>query len=184
MKYILSILIVMVLTFISMFMFTINMNKDKSIKLNAKLSSVMIIVALPIISFVGGTLFLAFKLIETILNLNIKTYDIFLISIIGVFIIFICDLISKKIIGEVVPSIFAKKYKEQELSEEKMLEIINNSRKNFNICILVIMYLLSLLFYLIVMKIISVEVSLLFLILISFINLVSYKIFFRTSIKE
>lgn len=183
MKYILSIVIMILVTFISIFMFTINMNKDKNFKMNVKLSSIMMVVTLPIISLVGGTLFLAFKLIETILNLNIETFNVFLISMIGVFIIFLCDLMSKKIIGEIVPVIFAKKYKNENLNEEKMLEIINNSRKKFNLYTLVIMYLLSLIFYGIVMKIISVETSLIFLILISFINLISYKIFFRTSAK-
>lgn len=183
MKYILSIVIMILVTFISIFMFTINMNKDKNFKMNVKLSSIMMVVTLPIISLVGGTLFLVFKLIETILNLNIETFNVFLISMIGVFIIFLCDLMSKKIIGEIVPVIFAKKYKNENLNEEKMLEIINNSRKKFNLYTLVIMYLLSLIFYGIVMKIISVETSLIFLILISFINLISYKIFFRTSAK-
>ncbi|MGG7076408.1 hypothetical protein [Clostridium sardiniense] len=179
MKYLAIIILLLIITFVSMFVFSFGLNKGNGLKSNLKVTGMMMIVTLPIISLVGGTLFLAFKLVETVLPVQIETFDIFTISIIGVFIIFICDLISKKIIGGVMPIILAKKYEGKELKEKEMMDIINGLQKKVNLLTLGIMFLSSLILYMGLMTLISVEFTGFFLIIISLLTLVSYRIFFR-----
>lgn len=181
MKYLAIIILLLIITFVSMLVFSISFNKDNEFRANLKFTGMMMIVTLPIISLVGGTLFLAFKLVEMLLPVEIATFDIFTISIIGVFIIFICDLISKKIIGGIIPTILAKKYEGEELKEKEMMEIINGLQKNINLLTLGIIFFSSLILYMGLMTLISVEFTTLFLIIISLLTLISYKIFFRSN---
>ncbi|MEN8433265.1 hypothetical protein NX821_000379 [Clostridium septicum] len=179
MRYLILSIILIFIVFIATFMFTLVVNKNNSLRGNIKLSFMMLVVSLPIMSLIGGCLFLAFKLITVVLSLNITTIQVFIIALIGVIIIFVCDLISKQIIAEISSKIFAKKYENQELTEYQMMEIINKSKGIFNTFELIIMFLFSGILYLGAMKLISIEVNLLFLFIISIVNIVSYKLFFR-----
>ena len=112
---------------------------------------------------------------------DISTFNIFIISIIGVFIIFICDLISKQLVGVLAPIVFANKYKDENLNEKEMIKIIEKSQNKLNIITFLLMFIISCLLYMLIMKIIAVDFTLGFLIIISALNLLSYKIFFRRS---
>ncbi|WP_164907515.1 hypothetical protein [Clostridium septicum] len=57
-------------------MFTLVVNKNNSLRGNIKFSFMMLVVSLPIISLIGGSLFLAFKLIAVVLSLNITTIQV------------------------------------------------------------------------------------------------------------
>lgn len=181
MNYLAIIILLLIITFVSILVFSFSFNKNSGVKANFKITSMMMMVTLPIISLVGGTLFLAFKLVEMLLPVEIATFDIFTISIIGVFIIFICDLISKKVIGGIIPIILARKYEDEELKEKEMMDIINALQKKVNLLTLGIMFFFSLILYMVLMTLISVEFTTLFLIIISLLTLISYKIFFRST---
>lgn len=181
MKYLAIIILLLIIIFVSILVFSFGCNKENGLKSNLKFTGMMMMVTLPIVSLVGGTLFLAFKLVEALLPVEISTFDIFTISIIGVFIIFICDLISKKVIGGIIPIILAKKYEGEDLKEKEMMDIINGLQKKVNLLTLGIMFFSSLILYIGLMVLISVEFTVLFLIIISLLTLVSYKIFFRSN---
>lgn len=181
MRYVALVILLISIMFVGMFTFTIFMNRKNSLNKNLKITLMMMTVTFPIISLVGGTLFLTFKLVEVIMPVDISTFNIFIISIIGVFIIFICDLLSKQLVGVLAPIVFANKYKNQNLNEKEMMGIIEESQKKLNIITFFIMFVISCILYMITMKLIVVEFSLSFLIIISTLNLFSYKIFFRRS---
>ena len=63
MKYLIAIVLLIVISFISILVTMSLINKDDKLKDNFKASSVFMVVTLPIISLVGGILFLIFKLI-------------------------------------------------------------------------------------------------------------------------
>lgn len=181
MRYVALVILLISIMFVCMFTFTIFMNRKNSLNKNLKITIMMMTVTFPIISLVGGTLFLTFKLVEVIMPVDISTFNIFIISIIGVFIIFICDLISKQLVGVLAPIVFANKYKDENLNEKEMIKIIEKSQNKLNIITFLLMFIISCLLYMSIMKIIAVDFTLGFLIIISALNLLSYKIFFRRS---
>lgn len=182
MNYLILSVLLILLVFIATLSFTMVANKNNSFKENIRFSGMMLAVSLPIISLVGGTLFLIFKLVSMVVPMQIDTIQVFLIALIGVFIIFACDLVSKQILAGISSRIFATKYKNQDLTEKEMLDIINKSQGIFNIFELVIMFFTSAILYLGVMKLISIDINLIFLSIISLMNVISYRVFFRSKI--
>ncbi|MBP1890540.1 hypothetical protein J2Z53_002140 [Clostridium moniliforme] len=181
MRYVALVILLLSIMFLCIFTFTIFINRKNSVNKNLKITIMMMTVTLPIISLVGGTLFLTFKLVEVIMPINISTFNIFIISIIGVFIIFICDLASKQLLATLAPIIFANKYKNENLNEKEIMEIIEESQKKINIITLIIMFIITCILYMLIMKIIDVDFNLIFLTIISLSNLICYRIFFRRS---
>ena len=117
------------------------------------------------------------------LSLDVSNYQIFLLSIIGLFIIFICDFVSKQLITTIGTNMLSKKYSNEDLSEAQMMEIISKKQANIKIWNVVIIFLASLLLYMISMVVISIEFTGLFLVIISIINILNYQLFFRSSYK-
>lgn len=184
MRYLAIISLFIFIMFVASFLITGNMKKEEGFSKKLKFTGLMMLVTLPIISLVGGCLFLAFKLVEMLLPVRIATFDIFTIAILGVFIIFICDLLSKQIMSSIIPHIFAKKYEGKDLTKDDMINIIDGARSKFDIITLCIMFGISIILYILIVKIIEVEFSLIFIFIISLLNIISYKVFFRNKIVE
>ncbi|MBU3137920.1 hypothetical protein KPL39_16890 [Clostridium gasigenes] len=182
MKYLIAIVLLIVISFISILVTMSLINKDDKLKDNFKASSVFMVVTLPIISLVGGILFLIFKLIAVIMKLQASTFAIFIVAIAGAVSIFICDFITKKIMIGISTKYFANKYKNKELTEKEMMIILENKQKTFNIYSLVIMFCINMIIYFMVMIATSVDYTATFLIIISMISLFTYKVLFRKNI--
>lgn len=183
MKYIITALIAILVILIFSFILTATINKGKFFKENLKITFMFSLVMLPIILLLPVSLFATFKASTVMLSLDVSNYQIFLLSIIGLFIIFICDFVSKQLITTIGTNMLSKKYSNEDLSEAQMMEIISKKQANIKIWNVVIIFLASLLLYMISMVVISIEFTGLFLVIISIINILNYQLFFRSSYK-
>lgn len=179
MKYIISIILLILISFVSILITMSLINRKNKFKTNLKSTSLFIIVTLPIISLVGSILFLIFKLIAIIIKVQADTFEIFIIAIAGSVSIFICDFITKKIMLGLSTKYFASKYKNTKLTEKEMMNILESKQKAFNVYSLIIMFLANTVIYFVIMSAMSIEYSIMFLIIISIISLISYKILFK-----
>lgn len=185
MKYLISIILLILISFTSILITMALINKDSNVKSNLKSTSVFMVVVLPIISLVGGTLFLIFKLIAIIMKLQATTFEIFIMSIIGALSIFIGDFLTKKIMLGVSTKYFSNKYKNTTLTEDEMMNILEKKQKVFNMYSLLIMFGINIIIYLATMVTMAVAYNYIFLIIISIISLITYKILFRSnSVKD
>ena len=183
MKYVITALIAILIVLIFSFILTAFINKEKSFKEKLKITFMFSLVMLPIVLLLPVSLFATFKASAVILSLEVSNYQLFLLSILGLFIIFICDFVSKQAVTSIGSNMLSKKYGDQELSEEEMLEIIDKKQSNIKIWNIVIIFLASLVLYIASMAIISIEFTGLFLVIISIINILNYQLFFRSSYK-
>lgn len=183
MKYVITALIAILIVLIFSFILTAVINKEKSFKENLKITFMFSLVMLPIILLLPVSLFATFKASAVILSLEVSNYQIFLLSILGLFIIFICDFVSKQAVTSIGANMLSKKYGDQDLSEEQMLDIISKKQTNIKIWNIMIIFLASLVLYMASMAIISIEFTGLFLVIISIINILNYQVFFRSSYK-
>lgn len=182
-KYVITALIAILIVLIFSFILTSVINKEKSFKEKLKITFMFSLVMLPIVLLLPVSLFVTFKALAVILSLNISNYQLFLLSILGLFIIFICDFVSKQAVTSIGSNMLSKKYGDQDLSEEQMLEIIAKKQVSVKIWNMVIIFLASLVLYMASMAIISIEFTGLFLVIISIINILNYQLFFRSSYK-
>lgn len=183
MKYVITALIAILIVLIFSFTLTAFINKGKSFKEKLKITFMFSLVMLPIVLLLPVSLFATFKASAVILSLEVSNYQLFLLSILGLFIIFICDFVSKQAVTSIGSNMLSKKYGDQDLSEEQMLEIICKKQANIKIWNIVIIFLASLVLYMASMAIISIEFTGLFLVIISIINILNYQVFFRSSYK-
>ena len=109
MKYIITALIAILVILIFSFILTATINKGKSFKENLKITFMFSLVMLPIILLLPVSLFATFKASTVMLSLDVSNYQIFLLSIIGLFIIFICDFVSKQLITTIGTNMLSKK---------------------------------------------------------------------------
>lgn len=182
-KYVITVLIAILIILIFSFILTSVINKEKSFKEKLKITFMFSLVMFPIVLLLPVSLFVTFKALAVILSLNISNYQLFLLSILGLFIIFICDFVSKQAVTSIGSNMLSKKYGDQDLSEEQMLEIIAKKQVSVKIWNMVIIFLASLVLYMASMAIISIEFTGLFLVIISIINILNYQLFFRSSYK-
>lgn len=182
-KYVITALIAILIVLIFSFILTSVINKEKSFKEKLKITFMFSLVMFPIVLLLPVSLFVTFKALAVILSLNISNYQLFLLSILGLFIIFICDFVSKQAVTSIGSNMLSKKYGDQDLSEEQMLEIIAKKQVSVKIWNMVIIFLASLVLYMASMAIISIEFTGLFLVIISIINILNYQLFFRSSYK-
>lgn len=183
MKYVITALIAILIVLIFSFTLIAFINKGKSFKEKLKITFMFSLVMLPIVLLLPVSLFATFKASAVILSLEVSNYQLFLLSILGLFIIFICDFVSKQAVTSIGSNMLSKKYGDQDLSEEQMLEIIDKKQANIKIWNIVIIFLASLVLYMASMAIISIEFTGLFLVIISIINILNYQVFFRSSYK-
>ncbi len=183
MKYVITSLIAILVVLAFSFILTSIINKGKSFKENLKITFMFSLVMLPIILLLPVSLFATFKASVVILSLEVSNYQIFLLSILGLFIIFVCDFVSKQVVTTIGSNMLSKKYGDQELSEDQILEIISKKQANIKIWNIVIIFLVSLVLYMASMAVISIEFTGLFLVIISIINILNYQLFFRSGYK-
>lgn len=158
MKYLISVILLIVISFISILVTMSLINKGAKLKDNFKSTSLFMILTLPIISLLGGVLFLLFKLIAIIIiNLQASTFEIFIISMGGAISIFICDFITKKIMLGISTRYFSSKYKNKELTEKEMMTILEKKQKSFDSYSLAIMFFINAGMYFILMTAVSIE---------------------------
>ncbi|MGL5381402.1 hypothetical protein [Clostridium sp.] len=179
MQYIILTLGIILFAFVGTLVFTSVINKEKALKENMKYAFMILLFAAPIFLLVGGSLFLAFKLISMLVSIDISNYQLFVVAISGVFIIFIGDFISKKVTTSIAANTLAKKYEGKDITEKQMMEILNKSQKSMREWMLVMMFITSTVLYMLIMSLVSIEFTWVFLILISSINILSYLMFFR-----
>ncbi|MEG1483248.1 hypothetical protein [Clostridium sp.] len=179
MKYLISTVLLIAISFISILITMSLINKGAKLKDNFKATSLFMMLTLPIISLLGGVLFLLFKLIAIVVKLQASTFEVFIISMVGAISIFICDFITKKIMIGISTKYFSSKYKNKTLTESEMMTILENRQKTFDIYSLIIMFFINIAIYFILMNVISIEFTNVFLIAISIINLISYIILFK-----
>lgn len=184
MKYIILFLSVIAIIFLTSFIFSMIFNGKESIGKKLKLSSIIMLGILPLFSFIGTTLFLFFKAIVLLLKLNIDNFKTLLIAIIGVLIVFVGDFISKNIVTAIAVQMVSKKYSAEELSQDEMIEIVNEKQKGMKIWTVIIMFVSSLLLYLLVMKLISVQYTWTFLAILAIISTICYEIIFRLNLRK
>jgi len=182
MKYLISIILLISISFGSILITMALINKGANLKTNLKSTSVFIIITLPIISLVSGILFLIFNLIAIIIKLQANTFEIFIIAIVGSFSIFIGDFLTKKIMIGMSTKYFSSKYKNINLTEKEMMNILDNKQKVFNIYSLIIMFFIDIIIYIIVMSTMSISYNYIFLLIISIISLITYKVLFKSNI--
>lgn len=182
MKYLISIILLISISFTSILITMALINKDANIKSNLKSTAVFMVITLPIISLVSGILFLIFNLIAIIISLQANTFEIFIISIVGAFSIFISDFLTKKIMMGIVTKYFSNKYKNINLTEKEMMNILDNKQKIFNMYSIIIMFFIDVIIYIIVMSAMSIVYDYVFLLIISIISLITYKVLFKKNI--
>lgn len=182
MKYLISIILLISVLFGSILITMALINKDSNLKTNLKSTSVFMIITLPIISLSSGILFLIFNLIAIIIKLQVNTFEIFVIAIVGSFSIFIGDFLTKKIIIGISTRYFSSKYKNINLTEKEMMSILDNKQKVFNIYSLIIMFFIDVIIYIIVMSTMSISYNSIFLLGISIISIITYKVLFKSNI--
>lgn len=183
MKYIITSLITILIVLIFSFILTSVINKEKSFKEKLKITFMFSLVMLPIVLLLPVSLFATFKASAMLLSLEVSNYQIFLLAILGLFIIFICDFVSKQVVTSIGSNILYKKYENQELSETQMLDIIEQKQANIKAWNMFIIFLVSLVLYMASMMVISIEYTGAFLVIISIINILNYQLFFRSSYK-
>ena len=114
-KYVITALIAILIVLIFSFILTSVINKEKSFKEKLKITFMFSLVMLPIVLLLPVSLFVTFKALAVILSLNISNYQLFLLSILGLFIIFICDFVSKQAVTSIGSNKLSKKYGDQHL---------------------------------------------------------------------
>lgn len=179
MKYLIAIILLIVISFVSILITMSLINRGDKLKDNFKSTSLFMILTLPIISLVGCVLFLLFKLIAIVINVEVSNFNMIIVSIVGAVSIFICDFATKKIIIGISTKYFSNKYKNSELTEKEMITILEKKQKTFDRYSLAIMFCINIGVYFLVMSAVSIEFTTVFLISISIINLVCYKVLFK-----
>lgn len=178
MKYIINIVIVLDLLFIGLLITTWQVNNKKIMK---KLKIVLLntIHIIPMFLLSGGILFIIFVSIFNMLSINEFFLDILIVSIYGVLIVYLGDYISKVIIKKISFNNFTKGFMGKSLSEEEKNEIVRNNQKSFFYWTYILNFLISGLFYSLIIEIMLNESNLLIVVLMSLTSVMFYETIFK-----
>jgi hypothetical protein len=174
MGYLLFFLSFIIITFIGTMIFSNVVNKEKNMKSKIKFAIMLLSFILPIVSIVSCILFLVFIIIKSIMGVDINNFNLLIISMLGVIIIFSGEILSKKIVAEIAAKKLFKKYKEIELSDEEKLNIVTKIQEKYRNISLVIMGIINMICYLVILSIMRIETSLIFIALLSLVTLIAY----------
>ncbi|WP_195971547.1 hypothetical protein [Clostridium thermobutyricum] len=163
-----------IITFLGTMIFSSVINKDKDMKSKIKFSMMLLSFILPIVSIVSCILFLVFIIIKSIMGVDINNFNLLIISMLGVVIIFSGEILSKKIVAEIAAKKLFQKYKEIELSEEEKFNIVTKIQEKYRKISLVIMGIINMICYLAILSIMRIEASLIFIALLSIVTLIAY----------
>lgn len=183
MKYITLIVIALIISFVAVAVFGITINRKMKFSENIKYTAITLLISLPIMILIGGSLFLSFRIVASLLNVEISNFQIFFVSILGVYAIFISDFIGKNILLAIVSRLLALKYKNKDLNENEMLDIANKSQGIYRMLLLIVMFFIGIVLYQIIFNSISIDVNNMFLSITAIINVLIYVMFFRVSFR-
>lgn len=108
------------------------------------------------------------------MGVDINNFNLLIISMLGVVIIFSGEILSKKIVAEIAAKKLFQKYKEIELSEEEKFNIVTKIQEKYRKISLVIMGIINMICYLVILSIMRIEASLIFIALLSIVTLIAY----------
>lgn len=180
MKYLVTILLFMTISFNGIFIYNY-IKLEGEIKEKLKISSIFILLAMPMAVVIFSVLFIALLVISKILSIEISTYNIFLISIIGIFITFICEYLIKYLLSTIIGNLLNKKYSNVELSQNEITSIIKKKKGTIELLKYISMVVISFLVYFTVIRIININTSIIISILVALINGAIYGVMFRSS---
>ncbi|WP_288221616.1 hypothetical protein [uncultured Clostridium sp.] len=179
MKYLINVLVLLILIFISLLVITYQITNEKISK-KIKIVAVNMIYMMPVISLIGGILFLLFEIALSVIKFNEYYYlDVFIVAIYGIFIILLGDYISKIILRQISASIFSRKYGGEKLTHKEMREIYRKNQDSLILWNYILIFIICGILYSVVTEIILLETNLLIIIIFSLITTISYWILFR-----
>ncbi len=125
-------------------------------KENLKVSLLLILFSTPIAICILIAMSLFLKLANWTLPVEISNYKIFIVSFASVFVIFIGEFIIKTFLSGTISSHFTRKYKNENLSEKQMLNIIREKHRIIEIMKFILMFLISCVIYGVLLSILNV----------------------------
>jgi hypothetical protein len=179
MKYAIFILFAVILVFSTVYIYNTFTLKDKG-KENLKVSFLFLLLSMPIAICICIITFLSLKCLGWILPVNISNYKIFIMSFASIFIIFSGESIIKMILSSMISSFFEKKYKNSNLSQNEMINLINEKHIAIEMLKMLSMFLISFIAYIIILKILSVENVIITCFIVSVVNSLIYIVMFKS----
>ncbi|NFO10092.1 hypothetical protein FDB29_03020 [Clostridium botulinum] len=155
MKYFNFILLGFILSFSTIYIYNIFALKSTG-KENLKVSLLLILFSTPIAICILIAMSLFLKLANWTLPVEISNYKIFIVSFASVFVIFIGEFIIKIFLSGTISSHFTRKYKNENLSEKQMLNIIREKHRIIEIMKFILMFLISCVIYGVLLSILNV----------------------------
>ncbi|WP_252249942.1 hypothetical protein [Clostridium sp. ZBS13] len=165
MEYFNFILLGFILSFSTIYIYNIFALKSAG-KENLKVSLLLILFSIPIAICILIVMSLFLKLTNWILPVDISNYKIFIVSFASVFVIFIGEFIIKTFLSCTISSHFTRKYKNKNLSEKQMLNIIREKHRIIEIMKFILMFLMSCIIYGILLSILNV-IGIIFIVMVS-----------------
>ncbi|WP_315081066.1 hypothetical protein [uncultured Clostridium sp.] len=146
MQYFNFILLGIVLSFSTVYVYNIFALKSAG-KENLKVSLLLMLFSAPIAICILIVMSLFLKLANWTLPVEISNYKIFIVSFASVFVIFIGEFVIKTFLSGTISSHFTRKYKNENLSEKQMLNIIREKHRIIEIIKFILMFLISCVIY-------------------------------------
>lgn len=182
MKYVTFILFFALLSFSTVYIYNAFTLREKG-KENFKISCLCLILSIPIGAAIAIVIFLALKLLNWILPVDISNYKIFIMSFASIFIIFVGESIIKIILSSLVGNYLEKKYKDENLSENEMLNIINKKSLTIEILKMCSMFFISFIIYVAILNSLNIEDIILISTTTSIVNSILYSFMFKSKRK-
>lgn len=179
MQYINFILLTTLLAFSTIYIYNIFILKNAG-KNNLKVSSLLILFSIPIVIFIFIVMGLFLNLASWILPIEISNYKIFVTSFVCVFIIFIGEFIIKTFLSKVVSSHFERKYKDNKLSQNEMMNIIKDKHNTIEIFKFMLMFIISFVVYTLLFNVLGIASMMLIIILSAIITSIIYFFMFKS----
>ncbi|MDR5588859.1 hypothetical protein [Clostridium aquiflavi] len=165
MQYFNFILLAIVLSFSTIYIYNIFALKSAG-KENIKVSLLLMLFSTPIAICILIVMGLFLKLANWTLPVDISNYKIFIVSFASVFVIFIGEFIIKTFLSGTISSYFNRKYKEKNLSEKQMLNIIREKHRIIEILKVILMFLISCIIYWVLLSILNI-IGIIFIVMVS-----------------
>lgn len=179
MQYINFILLTFILAFSTIYIYNIFILKNWG-KENLKVSSLLILFSIPIVIFIFIVMGMFLNLATWILPIEISNYKIFVTSFVCVFIVLIGEFIIKCFLSRIISNHFEKKYKDNKLSENEMINIIKNKHNIIELLKFILMYITSIVIYTLLFNILGIVSIAIMVILSSVITSIIYLFMFKS----
>lgn len=181
MKYTMFILTGLIITFTTMYLYN-NLTLKNTNKESLKISFLFLLFSLPISLIILVIMFLFLQVSNWILPVAMSNYKIFIISFASVFIILIGEFIIKIFVSNIVSNYFSKKYKDDNLLEMDMLNLIKKQHGKIEFLKLLMMFIISFIIYFILASILDTKNNICITIISSIISSAMYFFMFKSKI--